>query len=137
MGAARWCVDSHTDEPFLKKYCVRCHGPEKVERNLWIDQLSLNFRTGSGGHLWAEIAERINAGEMPPEDEIEAVIRQLDSGICEGRVARMAERPRVAHCRLSRKEYQNTVYDLLGVRYDPTKPDRAERRHVVARRRAH
>lgn len=28
----------------------------------------------------------------------------------------------VAHYRLSRKEYQNTVYDLLGVRYDPTKP---------------
>jgi hypothetical protein len=28
----------------------------------------------------------------------------------------------VAHYRLSRKEYQNTVYDLLGVRYDPAKP---------------
>jgi hypothetical protein len=34
----------------------------------------------------------------------------------------MAARPPVAHFRLSRKEYQNTVYDLLGVRYDPTKP---------------
>ena len=28
----------------------------------------------------------------------------------------------MAHYRLSRKEYQNTVYDLLGVRYDPAKP---------------
>lgn len=28
----------------------------------------------------------------------------------------MAARPAVAHYRLSRKEYQNTVYDLLGVR---------------------
>ena len=34
----------------------------------------------------------------------------------------MAARPAVAHYRLSRKEYQNTVYDLLGVRYDPAKP---------------
>src|ERR1700735_1026698 len=34
----------------------------------------------------------------------------------------MPARPSVAHYRLSRKEYQNTVYDLLGVRYDPTKP---------------
>ena len=34
----------------------------------------------------------------------------------------MATRPAVAHYRLSRKEYQNTVYDLLGVRYDPAKP---------------
>jgi hypothetical protein len=28
----------------------------------------------------------------------------------------------MAHYRLSRKEYQNTVHDLLGVRYDPAKP---------------
>jgi hypothetical protein len=36
--------------------------------------------------------------------------------------ARMAARPPVAHYRLSRKEYQNTIYDLLGVHYDPTEP---------------
>ena len=46
----------------------------------------------------------------------------LDARIKEGRAARMAARPAVSHYRLSRKEYQNTVYDLLGVRYDPTKP---------------
>ena len=34
----------------------------------------------------------------------------------------MSARPPVAHYRLSRKEYQNTVYDLLGVRYDPARP---------------
>src|SRR6187397_3337098 len=34
----------------------------------------------------------------------------------------MASRPAVSHYRLSRKQYQNTIYDLLGVRYDPAKP---------------
>ena len=116
-------------EAFLNKHCLRCHGPDKVERDLRIDQLSRDFKSGVDGHLWAEIVERINAGEMPPEDEpqptedeIEAVVRQLDSRIREGRATRMAARPAVAHYRLSRKEYQNTVYDLLGVRYDPAKP---------------
>lgn len=116
-------------DAFLKKHCVRCHGPDKVERELRIDKLSRNFTAGIDAHLWAEIVERINAGEMPPkdqpqptEDEIAAVVEQLDSRIREGRAARMAARPRVAHYRLSRREYQNTVYDLLGVRYDPTKP---------------
>lgn len=116
-------------EGFLAKHCVRCHGPAKVERELRIDQLSRDFKSGADGHLWAEIVERINAGEMPPEEEpqpteneIAAVIEQLDSRIREGRATRMAARPPVAHYRLSRKEYQNTVYDLLGVRYDPTKP---------------
>jgi hypothetical protein len=34
----------------------------------------------------------------------------------------MAARPSVTHYRLSRKEYQNTVYDLLGARYNPAVP---------------
>ncbi len=116
-------------DAFLEKHCLRCHGPKKVERDLRIDQLSRDFNSGTDVHLWAEIVERINAGEMPPkdepqptEDEIATVIEQLDSRIREGRAARMAARPPVAHYRLSRREYQNTVYDLLGVRYDPTKP---------------
>ncbi len=44
---------------------MRCHGPEKVERDLRIDQLSRDFQAGADGHLWAEIVERINAGELP------------------------------------------------------------------------
>jgi PAS domain-containing protein len=118
-----------TIEPFLEKHCVGCHGPEKEKGDLRIDQLSRDFNAGVDGHHWAEIVERINAGEMPPEEEVQpteseiaAVIEQLDARIREGRAARMAARPPVAHYRLSRKEYQNTVYDLLGVRYDPAKP---------------
>lgn len=114
---------------FMQKHCLRCHGFEKVERDLRIDQLSRDFKAGADVHLWAEIVERINAGEMPPEDEpqptedeIAAVVEQLDSRIREGRSARIAARPPVAHYRLSRREYQNTVYDLLGVRYDPAMP---------------
>ena len=116
-------------ETFLSTHCLRCHGPEKVERELRIDKLSRDFTQGADSHLWAEIVERIKSGEMPPEeepqpsvDELSAVIAQLDSRIREGRAARLAARPAVAHYRLSRKEYQNTVYDLLGVRYDPAKP---------------
>ncbi len=116
-------------EPFLKTHCLRCHGPEKEKGDLRIDRLSRDFNSGVDGQFWAEIVERINAGEMPPKDEtrpteseIAMVIAELDSRIREGRAARMAARPPVAHYRLSRKEYQNTVYDLLGVRYDPAKP---------------
>ncbi len=116
-------------EAFMEKHCIRCHGPEKMKRDLRIDTLSRDFKAGVDGHLWAEIVERINSGEMPPEDEpqpteseIEQTITQLNSLIREGRAARMAARPPVAHYRLSRQEYQNTVYDLLGVRYDAAKP---------------
>ncbi len=60
--------------------------------------------------------------KRPTREEISAFVASLDARIKEGRAARMAARPTVTHYRLSRKEYQNTVYDLLGVRYDPAKP---------------
>ncbi len=88
-------------------------------------------RSGADAHRWADMIEQVNSGEMPPkkdkevkptQEEIAAFVTSLDSLLKEGRAARMAARPAVAHYRLSRKEYQNTVYDLLGVRYDPAKP---------------
>jgi mono/diheme cytochrome c family protein len=116
-------------EAFLKTHCLSCHGPEKEKGNLRIDQLSRDFKSGLDTHLWHEVIERINSGEMPPEEEprptqeeIAAFIPRLDVLMKEGKSARMAARPAVSHYRLSRKEYQNTVYDLLGVRYDPAKP---------------
>lgn len=116
-------------EGFLERHCASCHGPDKEKGDLRLDQLSRNFRMGEDSHLWAEVIENVNSGEMPPEDEpqpkqeeIATFIAELDARLKEGKAARMAARPAVAHYRLSRQEYQNTVYDLLGVRYDPTKP---------------
>ncbi|MCC6882167.1 MAG: DUF1592 domain-containing protein [Verrucomicrobiales bacterium] len=125
-GAAR---GAEPFEAFLEKHCVRCHGPEKEKGDLRLDQLSRDFKLGVDSHHWAEAIENVNSGEMPPkkekkptQEEIAAFVTNLDSLLKEGRAARMATRPAVSHYRLSRKEYQNTVYDLLGVRYDPTKP---------------
>jgi mono/diheme cytochrome c family protein len=116
-------------EAFLETHCLRCHGPEKEKGEVRIDQLSRDFNLGADTHLWAEVIEQVNSGAMPPEEEtpptqeeIAAFVSALDARMKEGRAARMAARPAVAHYRLSRNEYQNTVYDLLGVRYDPAKP---------------
>jgi mono/diheme cytochrome c family protein len=118
-----------TLEGFLETHCVSCHGPEKEKGDLRIDLLSRNFRMSEDSHFWAEVIEKVNSGEMPPEDETQPTqeemanfVAELDAKLKEGKAARMAARPAVAHYRLSRKEYQNTVYDLLSVRYDPTKP---------------
>jgi hypothetical protein len=116
-------------DAFLDQHCLKCHGPEKEKGDLRIDQLSRDFKVGADTHHWAEVIEQVNSGEMPPkkekrptQEEIAAFVTSLDARIKEGRAARMGARPAVAHYRLSRKEYQNTVYDLLGVRYDPAKP---------------
>ena len=117
-------------ETFLNQHFVNCHGAIKENGVLRIDTLSRDFKAGIVSHHWAEVDERINAGEMPPEEEprpsekeISKFIAQLNQKLSIGKAVPMATRPPVTHYRLSRKEYQNTVYDLLGVRYDPTKPD--------------
>jgi hypothetical protein len=116
-------------EIFLDTHCISCHGPEKEKGELRIDELSRDFKSGMDTHHWHEIIEKVNAGEMPPEEEaqptqeeIAAFVPRLHALMKEGSAARKAARPPVSHYRLSRKEYQNTVYDLLGVRYDPAKP---------------
>jgi mono/diheme cytochrome c family protein len=134
MGFASTGPGEEPFEAFLTKHCISCHGPqeenkEKENGDLRIDRLSRDFKAGADSHHWAEVLENVNSGEMPPETEprptqaeIAAFVTNLDFLVKEGRSARMAARPAVAHYRLSRKEYENTVYDLLGVRYDPEKP---------------
>jgi len=116
-------------ESFLERHCVRCHGPKGAEGELRLDRLSRDFTSAADTHHWAEVVERVNSGEMPPEkeprptqQEIAAFVTHLHGLLAEGRATRMAARPPVTLYRLSRREYENTVYDLLGVRYDPTKP---------------
>ncbi|HEX8912962.1 MAG TPA: DUF1587 domain-containing protein, partial [Humisphaera sp.] len=129
LGSAGTARGAEPFEAFLDAHCVRCHGPDKQKGDLRVDRLSRDFKSGLDAHHWAEAIEKVNSGEMPPkkekqptQQEIAAFVTSLDARVREGRAARMAARPAVSHYRLSRKEYQNTVYDLLGVRYDPAKP---------------
>lgn len=129
IGFASIAYSADSFDAFLTRHCIHCHGPQAEEGDLRFDKLSRDFKAGVDTNHWAEALEKVNSGEMPPpseqrptQKEIAEFVTQLDAKMKEGRAARMAARPSVAHYRLSRKEYQNTVYDLLGVRYDPTKP---------------
>ena len=71
----------------------------------------------------------MGAGEMPPPEEpqpdakeSQRIIEWIAARIKEGESVRMAKRPPVAHYRLSREEYAYTIYDLLGVTFDPRAP---------------
>jgi hypothetical protein len=54
-------------QPFLKKYCVECHSADVQEGDFRVDNLSPNVGSENTPQ-WLEIMERINSGEMPPED---------------------------------------------------------------------
>ena len=54
-------------EAFLRTHCIACHGPDKQKGDLRVDRLSRNFRMGEDSHVWAEVIEKVNSGEMPPK----------------------------------------------------------------------
>lgn len=116
-------------QPYLTKHCAGCHNEKTQEGEFRIDTLSKAVGVNDVP-MWAEVMERINSGEMPPEDaeshptaeESAAIVRWIAARIEEGEAARMAKRDRVTYNRLTREEYVNTMRDLIGVQYDAEDP---------------
>lgn len=118
-----------TVQPFFRKYCSRCHDEKTQEGEFRLDTMSRDFTDMLVAQRWGEVLFRVNSGEMPPKDEAQPAAAELGEvaewismRINEGRAARMARRGPVAHYRLSRDEYANTVYDLFGVHFDARMP---------------
>ncbi len=116
--------------PYIQKNCVHCHGPDSQQGDFRVDTLAEDVGGGDSVNRWREVMEKINSGEMPPEDEPNRpsaeegakIVEWLAARIEEGRSARMAKRQPVSFHRLTRTEYANTVEDLLGVRYGVADP---------------
>jgi hypothetical protein len=116
-------------QPYLEAHCIGCHGAQKQDGDFRIDTLSREVGLNDTPH-WAEVIERINSGEMPPDevkqrpsaDESAKIVEWLAARIKEGEALRMARRDRVSYHRLTRDEYVNSVRDLIGVEYDAADP---------------
>ncbi len=115
--------------PFLKENCFRCHDAQKQKGDFRLDTLSHDFAIDAAAQRWSEVMTRLNAGEMPPKKEpqpspatLGRVVGWISARLDEGKAARMAKRGAVELYRLSRDEYANTVYDLLGVHFDVNLP---------------
>ncbi len=114
---------------FFEQYCMRCHDAQKTKGGLRLDQLGRDFSELPTAERWDEILLRMNAGEMPPEEEKQpaaalraSVAEWIHKRLDEGRALRQAKRARVNLLRLSREEYALTLRDLLGVQYDIDAP---------------
>ena len=54
--------------PFVKSYCLDCHGAEVQEAKLDLSEYSSAESIAKAHQIWAIVLERIEAGEMPPKD---------------------------------------------------------------------
>lgn len=117
------CLQANPYEPirpFLQRYCVECHGAGKQKGEVRLDDFE-----AIDGALWSDIYDQISGGEMPPDDQERlpsederARISQLVHQISRDETFSIS----TGYRRLNRREYANTVRDLLGLKasvYDP------------------
>ncbi len=58
-----------TVQPFLAAHCIRCHGGKKTEGKLDLTKLAGDLASGKAADVWQAVADRMSAGEMPPEGQ--------------------------------------------------------------------
>ena len=107
---------------FFKSYCVRCHNAEKQEGKLRLDDISFAIDSVEKADRWQKILNQMNSGEMPPEDakQPERVAKTefldlLSRTLVTARKSLVDGDGNITMRRLNRREYKNTIRDLLGV----------------------
>lgn len=112
--------------PLLQKYCLRCHGPETAEADLNFAQLKADFGDRASAAIWLEIRNQVNLGEMPPQDELQLTVAEIQElsgwighGLEAAENARLGAGGSVMIRRLNRHEYTYTVADLLSMKFPP------------------
>lgn len=107
--------------PLLKQHCEKCHGSTvaKPKGELRIDKLNPDLIQGKDGDHWQEVLNRLNFGDMPPKNEpqLAKADRELITGwiVQETRRAALNRNPATHFRRLTRREYERTMQDLLGL----------------------
>jgi cytochrome c553 len=111
--------------PLLATHCQRCHGPETQESGVRVDDLPAVIDTIAAAERWQKVLNVLNSGEMPPEDEPQPkraakadLLDDLATAMVTARKLLADQGGRIAMRRLNRREYQNTIRDLLGVEID-------------------
>jgi cytochrome c553 len=109
----------------LDTYCVECHGAKKQKGKFRIDQLPLTIGDLATAERWQKVLNALNAGEMPP-DEARQVERGAKADFLDDLAHTLVAARKnlgdqhgvIAMRRLNRREYRNTLRDLLGVDID-------------------
>jgi len=107
---------------FFKDYCLTCHNAEKQKGKVRLDDIAFTVDSVERADLWQKVLNSINSGDMPPEDEKQPApdaktdfLDDLSRTLVTARGRLNDSGGNIAMRRLNRREYKNTLRDLLGV----------------------
>lgn len=110
---------------FFETYCTECHGAEKQKGRLRLDEIPFVLDSVEIADRWQKILNQVNSGEMPPEDARQPAgpaktdfLESLSQTMVAARRTIGDSGGKSIVRRLNRREYANTIRDLLGVEVD-------------------
>jgi hypothetical protein len=125
MGALMAVEDEFKDrvQPFLKTYCISCHGPEKQKGKIRLDDLAASMNDQKEAEIWSRTLESIAFAEMP-SDKAKKFPTKEEARFVQGWIARTLEQAGLAVEEKGDKEgYGNLVsHELL---FSPVESKRA------------
>jgi hypothetical protein len=112
---------------FLREHCLRCHPADGQESGVRLDDIPFEIATVATAERWQKVLNVLNSGEMPPEDEPQPTdqakidfLADLSNAMVAARKT-IGDQGRIATLRrLNRREYENTLRDLLDADIDVT-----------------
>jgi hypothetical protein len=111
--------------PLLSKYCYGCHGHGKAKGDLALDAYKSPADAVNDPKTWERVLHNLRTHTMPPEKKPQPSLAEagLITHWIETQVFKCdCDQPdpgRVTLHRLNRAEYNNTIRDLVGVKFQP------------------
>ena len=111
----------------LRTHCVSCHGPEKQKGKFRVDDLPFQVADIETAERWQKVLNALNSGEMPPEKQKQPAnaakadfLDDLANLMVAARRSLNDQQGVITMRRLNRREYKNTLRELLGVELNVT-----------------
>lgn len=108
-------------EPFLRDYCIDCHGPDRQRGQVRFDTADWEITNNDTAQRWQDVLDQLNGGDMPPEDadqpfddELATALDALTGAVLEARQRLTDHGGEIKMRRLNQREYSATIRELFG-----------------------
>lgn len=115
-------------QPILAKVCLDCHSGAEADGGLALSHFKTAKSVLKERRTWEKVISRLQIKDMPPaeaeplgDDDRQKLIDWINTAINDVECGKTPNPGSVTIRRLNRFEYQNTIQELFGFRYEPAR----------------
>jgi Protein of unknown function (DUF1592)/Protein of unknown function (DUF1588)/Protein of unknown function (DUF1587)/Protein of unknown function (DUF1585)/Protein of unknown function (DUF1595)/Planctomycete cytochrome C len=125
LAGAQSAFDQNVSS-FVKQNCAACHNEQAKTAGLALTQYHDTAAMLRDRLIWEKVVARVRAGEMPPKgiprpkpEDVTATTDWIEAQFADADKNTKPDPGHLTAHRLNREEYNNTIRDLLAVKFKP------------------